>query len=104
MARGMRRIPASLLLSVWCSSAALAHGLCVLGSGTPEECADERAAVFGSHAAFSATALLSDKRQEMTTPRTKRMGYHVLGNKFRLEQDVATFSGNTSRFSSVREA
>lgn len=88
----MGRIPASLLLSVCCSSAALAHGLCILGSGTPEECAGERAAVFGSHAAFSATAHLSEKHQETTTPRTKRMGYHVLGNKFRLEQDVATFS------------
>jgi hypothetical protein len=104
MGRGMRRIPASLLLSVWCSSAALAHGLCVLGNGTPEQCAAELAAVFGSHPAFSATAHLSEQGQEMTTPRTKRMGYHVLGSKFRLEQDVTTFSDYSAATIAERRA
>src|SRR6185503_5149277 len=104
MGRGMGRIPAWLLLSIWCSSAALAHGLCVFGSGTPEECTAERAAVFGSHTAFSATAHLSEKSQDMTTPRTKRMGYHVLGSKFRMEQDVATFSNYSAATIAERRA
>ena len=83
------------------ASAASAHGLGVLGSGRPEECAAELTAVFGRHTAFSAVAHVTESDQAASAARTKEMAYYVLDGKLRIETGVAKsseFPGPLARY------
>jgi len=91
-ARMIRTALLVLMCSGCLASVASAHGLGVLGSGRPEECAAELTAVFGRHSAFSAVAHVTEKDQAASAARTKEMAYYFLDGKLRIETDVAKSS------------
>jgi len=90
-----RRI--TLLVGVlvgWLGSVAFAHGLGLLGTGKPHECAAELPVIFGRHTAFSALAHVIEKDPNASAPRTKEMPYYLDGLKLRLEQGAPKSAGS----------
>src|SRR6266446_84617 len=85
----MRTISAlwlAVVLSLCLASTTFAHGLSILGGGSPKESAAELAAIFGDHATFSAVVRVAEKDVSASAPRIRELRYYFADGKLRVEE------------------